>query len=181
MTANDAIKKIRVMLGMETEAEAKSVELAEVALVDGTIVKVEGELAEGKALFVVSEEGDVQAPEGVHETTDGMLISVNSEGLITSIEEKATEEEAQVEQEEMSDESTNFSDEMIGAIAELIKPLNEKISAMEAKFSSLNEDFDTFRNEPAGEKVTNNYFSSEKTNTRDARLEMIASLRKNKK
>ena len=181
MTANEAIKKIRVMLGMETEAEVKSVELAEVALVDGTIVKVEGDLAEGKALFVVSEEGDIPAPEGIHETADGMLISVNADGVITSVVEKVEETEASVEKEEMSDEASNFSDEMIGAIAELIKPLNDKISAIEGKFSSLNKDFDAFRNEPAGEKVSNNYFSSEKTNTKDARLEMLASLRKNKK
>lgn len=179
MNAKKAIETIKLMLGMETEAEAVEVSLAEVELVDGTIVKTEGELATGAKLLVATPDGDIPAPEGVHETKDGMLVQVDAEGTIVSVEEKQSEE-APVE-EAMSDESSNFSDEMIGAIAELIKPLNDKLAAMESKFSSLNNEFNTFRDEPAGEKVSNNYFSEEKINTKDARLEMLASLRKNKK
>ena len=91
MNASDALTKIRVMLGMEPEVEATSVELAEATLADGTVVKVEGELAEGKALLVVTEEGEIPAPEGIHETSDGKLITVDAGGVITAIEEKPEE------------------------------------------------------------------------------------------
>lgn len=179
MNAKKAIETIKLMLGMETEAEAVEVSLAEVELVDGTIVKTEGELATGAKLLVATPDGDIPAPEGVHETKDGMLVQVDAEGTIVSVEEKESEE-APVE-EAMSDESGSFSDEMIGAIAELIKPLNDKLAAMESKFSSLNNEFNTFRDEPAGEKVTNNYFQSEETINKNERLDAIRALRNKKK
>ena len=185
MNSKQALQKIRVMLGMETEAEAVNVELAEVELLDGTIVKVEGDLAEGKALFVITEEGDIPAPEGTHETKDGLLISVGADGVITSVEEKPEPAipliSDVVSAEEMSEEEvsneTDYSNELIGAIAELIKPLNEKIEAIEGKFSTLDTDFNKFRNEPAAPKVSNNTFSTQENN-KNARLEAIASLRK---
>ena len=88
MTAQEALYKIRVMLGVEDtskevstepEAETSNIELAETTLVDGTKVKVEGELAEGKQLLVETPEGDIPAPAGVHETSDGLLIEVHTE------------------------------------------------------------------------------------------------------
>lgn len=170
MNAKKAIETIKVLLGMETPVETVEVSLAEVELVDGTLLKVEGELEVGKSIMVVSEEGESPAPEGIHETTDGKLIKVNSEGVIESIEEKAEESAPETEM--------NFSDEMIGAITELIRPLNEKIQRMEEQYGKLNTEFTSFKNEPVGEKVTNNY--SSKKETKDARLEMLASLRNKK-
>ena len=54
MTATEALDKIRVMLGLEqvestteveTKTETTTIELAEATLLDGTIVKTEGEFA----------------------------------------------------------------------------------------------------------------------------------------
>jgi len=73
MTAQEALYKIRVMLGvedtneevsLETETNSEEVKLAEATLVDGTKVKTEGEFEVGKQLFVVTEEGDIPAPRG---------------------------------------------------------------------------------------------------------------------
>lgn len=177
MTTKEALTKIRVMLGMEeTQSEAVEVQLAEAELVDGTVIKYDGELAPGTALMVATPEGDIPAPEGTHETKDGLLLFVDSQGVIVDVQKA---EDIPVD-EQMSEESdTAFSNELLGAIAEMIKPLNEKIASIEGKFSSLDEDFKTFKAEPAGEKIKNNY-NFEKENTKDSRLNAIANLRNKK-
>lgn len=195
MKAQEALTKIRVMLGMEPEAEVKSVELAEATLVDGTVVKVEGELAEGKSLLVVTEEGDIPAPKGVHETSDGMLITVDDNGVIVTVEEKPVEEaEASVELDaeqaveetvELAPESKPYNEEFLAQIAGLIAPLNEKIEAIEAKFSALDQDFHQFRDQPAAGKITNNLSidtSSVRSHTerQEQRMKALVELKKQK-
>ena len=194
MNATEALTKIRVMLGLDAEAEVKSVELAEATLVDGTVVKVEGELAEGKSLFVVTEEGDIPAPAGTHETTDGMLVSVNADGVITAIEEKPEEVEAQ----EMSDveasdaavevaEGANggFNEDFLAQIAGLISPLQEKLDAMEQRYQTLSAEFSSFKDEPAADRITNNLkIGTEDVKSHNARQEQrmkaLLELRKQK-
>jgi hypothetical protein len=62
MTAQEAIAKIKIMLGNEKPAQ----EFKEAKLADGvTIVTWEGEL-EGAELMVISEEGKIPAPDGDH-------------------------------------------------------------------------------------------------------------------
>ena len=105
MDVQQAITKLRVLLGAETEEvveiqndehieEETEVKMAEATLVDGTEVYTEGELEPGAILFVRAGEGaseDPFAPAGLHETTEGLLITVGENGEITSIEEKAEE------------------------------------------------------------------------------------------
>lgn len=189
MNAIEALTKIRVMLGMESDAEAKSVELAEATLVDGTVVKVEGELAEGKNLFVVTEEGDIPAPEGIHETADGMLVSVDANGVITAIEEKPVEAEVE---EEMSEEvvegpqGSDFSqDDFLAQVAGLIAPLQEKIDQIGAQYDSLKHEFSSFKDEPAAERITNNLTMSTEAikghgDRQEKRYQTLLELRKNK-
>ena len=55
----------------------------EATLVDGTIVKWEGELAEGVALVVVMPEGEVAAPDGIHELSDGTVVETAG-GLVVN-------------------------------------------------------------------------------------------------
>ncbi len=164
MNAIEALTKIRVMLGMEAEAEVKSVEFAEATLVDGTVVKVDGELAEGKSLFVVTEEGDIPAPMGTHETTEGLLVSVDENGVILAIEDKPAEVEQElsedtetVEAVESSVEANNsLNEELLGQIAGLIAPLQAQIAEIGEKYSTLNAQFSAFKDEPAAERITNN-------------------------
>jgi len=155
MKAVDAIKQIKVMLGMDTEVVENNetvettpaeteIELAEATLVDGTIVKAES-LTEGAALFVVTEEGEIPAPVGVHETTDGKLITVEEEGIIAKVEEKPMEEVVVEETAEFS------SEDFLNQVAELI---NSKFSELEAKINSVNAEFHAFKAEPAAKKIT---------------------------
>jgi len=205
MTVNEAITKLRVMLSGSTEevietpvqmeeettTEEETVKMAtEATLVDGTQVYTEGELAVGSILYVSTEEDeDPFAPEAIHETSEGMLITVGENGEITSIEEKASEEapaeetteevmeEEVIEEEEVKTEMT--SEELLGAIAELISEYKKEVKE---EMNSLTERFNAIADEPATKPVRNN-FTKEAADAKtkaDARLEALIAIRKGK-
>ena len=71
-------------------------------LVDGSEVRIEGdELVEGAAVYVVTDGGDVPAPDAVHELEDGTLVETVG-GIIKSITIK---EDAEEIDEEIVEES----------------------------------------------------------------------------
>jgi len=179
MTANEALNKIRVMLGLnDVDAEATNVEtetateikLAEATLLDGTKVKTEGEFEVGKQLFVVTEEGDLPAPLGNHETTDGQIISVDEEGIITAIEEVVVEEEKE----------ENFSDDLISQLVGVLQPSLDKIDELSNEVKALKGEFLEFRDEPAGPKVSNNLndYKNAEESIMEGRMKKILELRR---
>ena len=170
MTVNDAITKLKVMLGADT-AEVTVVEnkFAEATLVDGTEVFTEGELQEGAILFVRAGEGvseDPFAPSGKHETTDGLIITVGENGEISSIEDAAAEVEAseeekkEVEMEEVieEEEKVEFDAEgMLAGIAEMLLPYTDELTKIKEELSTLKERFNTVADEPAAKPVRNTF------------------------
>lgn len=195
MTVNDAISKLRVMLGAATEEVKEVVEtkMAEATLVDGTEVYTEGELQAGAILFVRAGEGadeDPFAPEGKHETTDGLLITVGESGEITNVEEKGSEEsvseaeESFEEEEEVIVKEKDFDlDGMLEGIATMLEPYRDEIKELKEELSVLTSRFNEVADEPAAKKVANT-FSQEAQNratTAEARFERLVSLRKSRK
>ena len=81
-----------------SEPVAEPIEFMEATLTDGTIVKYD-RLEVGAALMVISEEGEVPAPDATHQFEDGTLVTT-VEGLITEIVEAAPV----VEEDEMFSE-----------------------------------------------------------------------------
>ena len=170
MTVNDAITKLKVMLGADT-AEVTVVEnkFAEAELVDGTQVFTEGELEEGAILFVRAGEGvseDPFAPAGKHETTDGLIITVGENGEISSIEDGAAEVEAseekkeEVEMEEVieEEEKVEFDAEgMLAGIADMLLPYTDELTKIKEELSTLKERFNTVADEPAAKPVRNTF------------------------
>ena len=170
MTVNDAITKLKVMLGADT-AEVTVVEnkFAEATLVDGTEVFTEGELQEGAILFVRAGEGvseDPFAPVGKHETTDGLIITVGESGEISSIEEGGAEVEAseekkeEVEMEEVieEEEKVEFDAEgMLAGIADMLLPYTDELTKIKEELSTLKERFNTVADEPAAKPVRNTF------------------------
>lgn len=179
MTAKTAYHKLSVMLGLAEEPV--EVQLAEAILVDGTTVKTEGELVEGATLYVVTPEGDVPAPAGMHETQDAMIITVDEAGVIVSIEEKAAEPEVEVEVEvpvEAAEVALSLED-----IANVIKPFIAQVDALKAELETVRGEFSALKEEPAAGKVKVN-LSEQKLNEEakvNARLEYLASLRRKNK
>lgn len=196
MTVNDAISKLRVMLGAATEEvkEVVKTNMAEATLVDGTEVYTEGELQAGAILFVRAGEGaseDPFAPEGKHETTDGLLITVGESGEITNIEEKSGAEEdvreaedTFEEEEEVIVKEKDFDVEgMLEGIATMLEPYRDEIKELKEELSVLTSRFNEVADEPAAKKVANT-FSQEAQNratTAEARFERLVSLRKSRK
>lgn len=209
MTVNEAITKLRVMLSGSTEEvietpvtevettevameedateEEKEVKMAEATLVDGTAVYTEGEIAPGAILYVsTEEEEDPFAPAGMHETSEGLMITVGENGEIVSIEEPATEIEAEdaeeteiaMEEEEPKKEEMT-SEELLGAIAELISEYKKEVKE---EMEALTERFNAIADEPATKPVRNN-FTKEAADAKtkaDARLETLINIRRGK-
>jgi hypothetical protein len=136
MKANEAIKQIKTLLGLETE-----VKLAQARLLDGTTV-IEAEVFEaGMEVFIVTEEGNVPVPVGEYEMEGGELILVVEEkGIIAEIKEKveeteeeeeapAPEAEAEVVEEEMSEETRQPKKTIESIIKETLFSEIEKIKA----------------------------------------------------
>ena len=101
----------------------------EAILVDGTIVKWEGDLVEGAALVVVLPEGEVAAPDGMHELEDGTIIETAG-GLVVSIQ--AVGEEVEVE------EDNEFTTEMLDNLIE--KALAKYAEAFTTSLEAVNAD-----------------------------------------
>lgn len=112
------------------ESAEPAMKFAELTLVDGTIVSFEGEEAViGAALNVVGLEGIVPAPDGTHETTEGLLITT-VDGMITNIETKemeAPEAEAEVIVEFASKEEFAALNDRIAKLEEMLVSLGSKV------------------------------------------------------
>lgn len=78
------INEIKTLLGME-------VKLAQMSLENGTVIEAEAFEAE-QAVFIVNEEDRIALPVGEYLLEDGMVLKVEVEGVIASIE--MPEEEA---------------------------------------------------------------------------------------
>lgn len=194
MNAKEAINSIKVLLGLETEATPEEVQFAEETLVDGTVVRTEGDLEAGKALMVVTEEGEVPAPDGAHETSGGLIITTES-GVIVSVEEKvadeapaeepAAEAEVVVEAEAEADlevevESEDTTADFAQEIANIISPALDEIKSLKDEINSLKSEFSSFKDEPATKKITNNLqdYKNTANSAHEARFAALKEIRK---
>jgi len=191
MTVNDLVKKLRVMLAADKEVVTET-KMAEAELVDGTVVYTEGELAVGATLLIKVEEGEESpyAPEGIHETTDGMLVGVGPNGEIMEISEVEAEakpeeiieevmEEVEVEVE-VPEEAIPATEELLTGIAEIIAPFTEEIAALTEEVTELKAKFSKLADEPAAKPIRNEFSeNSAKRNITDKRMEALKALRNN--
>ena len=193
MTVENAISKLRVMLGADTETvTVVEKSFAEAELVDGTEVYTEGELQEGSILFVRAGEGaseDPFAPAGKHETTDGKLITVGENGEISNIEDMGAEveaseedkEEVKMEEEEIEiEEKKEFDVEgMLEGIATMLEPYTDEIKELKKELSLLQERFNVVADEPATKPVRNNFSKTkqEAESTLATRMDALIAIR----
>lgn len=159
-------------------------------LVDGTQIKVEGDsLMEGAKVVVVTAEGEIPAPSGVHELEDGTKIET-MEGVITKIEEKEAPEveielaDEMVEGPEGSEVQVETPDPMVEFVAlvkDMMEKISEKMKSMEDKVEKMNAEFNSFKKEPSAKKISdgktdfNKHLNS--NDALDAKIAAIAALR----
>ena len=192
MTVQDALRKIKVMLAVEDDTKVKEIEMAEAVLVDGTEVYTEGELVEEAILYVKVEEGEAPfAPEAIHETTDGLLITVAENGRITKIEEKAEEAPAEEVVEETMEEvevevpvaeaALPATEELLNGIAEIIAPFTEEIATLTEEVVALKARFNKIAGEPAASPIRNTFSETKlaKEQILAERMEALRAIRKN--
>lgn len=183
MNANEAVSKIRVLLGLNEN----TFKFASATLVDGTEVKTDGEFVEGASLMVVTPEGEVSAPAGVHETTEGLLITVDENGSIIKIEESTPEatEEPATEEVAMEEEvvvevpeevAPVLTEEVVQAVVEALAPVVEEVQSIAEELKKMKAQFQAFKAEPAAKKVKRNDFSAE----RHTAVDRILQIRKQK-
>lgn len=164
----------------EMSEEVVSEEIfGEIKTADGELtLTYEGEeLAVGLPIFVVTEDGNVPAPDGEHALEGGVSIETEA-GAITEIkaeeaeieteeqetvasEEEMSEEDGSVEESEESfedeEDKMEEKEEIVMAIAEYMTPLIEEmkkdIEEMKSKFSETEKKVETFGLQPAAERT----------------------------
>ena len=97
-------------------------------LEDGTIVRVDGELAVGTLVYVVTEEGLLPAPDGAHSIPEVGVVTTEG-GKIVDIGEAAPAEPEAVAAQEVEIEVTPEGE---GAM-----PVEEKVAALESAIAAL--------------------------------------------
>jgi len=177
--------------------EAAKQSFGEIKSADGELtLAYEGdELAQGLAVFVVTADGQVPAPDGEHALEGGVTI-VTMDGKIEAIKETAPTEEALVGEEmqeemtpaeavaeevvdEVSEEVASVVEEAIseeviaavteavaGAVGEMMKKYEEKMAALEAKF-------DSFSSAPAAKKTIPTQIASREEFSTSVNSEMV--------
>lgn len=168
-------EKVEDEMGEHGDEEVKMV-TAE--LIDGTMVESDtDELKVGDALFVLTEEGRTPAPDSVHETTEGKLVTTEN-GIVVKIEEK---EDVEVEVE--VEEELNFA-ELLETFTQAFGKLNNELNVLREQFDTMREDLNKFSAEPAGERIFTNRHQELVKNKKEfqaSKLEALAALRRNKK
>ena len=152
MKANEAIKQIKTLLGLD-------VKLAQARLADGVTVLEAEAFEAGMEVFIVTEEGNVPLPVGEYEMEGGeYVLVVEEEGIIAEIKEKveetpeeeapAAEEEAVAPmEEEMSEETRQPKKTIESIIKETLFSEVEKLKAendeLKAELSKMKEEVAT--------------------------------------
>lgn len=130
MNANQKLKQIiEVILGKQPVAQATA------TLVDGTVIEFEV-LEVGAQVFVVTEEGAIPAPDGIHEVEGGLKVETK-DGIITSIVEPETEEV--VEEQVAQEEATEVAQVNVEEVAAKLAELEAKVAALEAAIMQVAE------------------------------------------
>jgi hypothetical protein len=148
MKANEAIKQIKTLLGLD-------VKLAQARLADGVTVLEAEAFEAGMEVFIVTEEGNVPLPVGEYEMEGGELILVvEEEGIIAEIKEveetveeeapAAEEEAAAPMEEEMSEETRQPKKTIESIIKETLFSEVEKLKVendeLKAELSRMKEE-----------------------------------------
>ena len=149
-------------------------EMSSDTLADGTKIQTdeEGEFKVGQQLYFITSEGEkVPALSGEHTTESGIVITTDSNGVITGVKYPDEEGEGSLSDFEMLMDLFTKGFEKLNSEIEEIKNNNKKLQA----------DFSKFSAEPAGERL---YFQKDLINhiksTQKDKLELLAQLKRQK-
>lgn len=125
MKPTEVITQLRTLLGME-------VQLEEMQLSNGTVLEAE-EFAEGKDVFIKTEDEKVALPEGIYDLEDGRKLIVVEEGVIDEIkQESETEEEMAENKDVVLEEKEDDKQEMEYATKQELGEVKEMVEEIKA-------------------------------------------------
>lgn len=184
MKATEILNKAKELLSIQEE----EVKLAQANLENGTIIEAD-EFAEGKEVFIVTDDERVALPVGDYTLEDGQVLIVEEEGIIASIgaaEEAPAEEEVEAEQVEAAEEEMEYATkaelseikEMVEEIKAMLEPKEEMSAdklaeeAVEKIVEEVKEEFSEIERvnhnpEASADKALNLYSQKQGTTTFD--------------
>lgn len=155
------------MGNMEPETEMGDMtdkeKMMKTSLMDGTKVKVEGDLMVGSKVMIEKDGEWIQAPEGQHDLEDGRVIYVDAEGMINEIQTPDTKKE----DEEMSELFSSIS-----KLVDEVKELRKELGEIKTENQELKSKFSKFSKEPSEEPTTHEIKFSGKM-TKEDRLQFF--------
>jgi len=144
--AKDILARVYdIVMGKEVEApkveaeaapEVVETELAQVKTADGEAIFDAEAFEVGKNVFIVTEEGNIPVPAGMYTLEEGMMISVDENGVILEVKTEGEEEEVEAgydKKEEMEEEEMATKEEM----KEPKKVVKSKTEMEESYFSKI--------------------------------------------
>ena len=191
MKATDMLNKVKEVLGVESE----EIKLAQATLENGTIIEAE-EFAEGKEVFIVTDEEKVALPIGSYKMEDGQELIIEEEGIIKSIgeaveeapEEAPAEEEVQAEEEELAYATKEDLAEVKSMIDEIKAMIDKKDElsveeTVENIVAEVKEEFSEVEKvnhnpEAKADRALNLYSQKRGTTTMDRVLAKISNIKK---
>lgn len=131
------LNKVKEVIGIELSEETQEIKLAQATLENGTIIEAE-EFAEGKEVFIVTEDEKVALPVGDYKLEDGQELIIEEEGIIKSIGE-ATEEAPAEEEVEAEEVVEAAEEEMAYATKEDLAEVKSMIDEIKAMIDKKDE------------------------------------------
>lgn len=153
----------------DKEEEPMKENMTETSLMDGTKVKVEGDLMVGSKVMIEKDGEWIQAPEGQHNLEDGRVIYVDGNGLINEIQTPDTKKEDETGMTEEMNEVFNS----INLLVEEIKSLRTEIGEVKKENEELKSKFSKFSKEPSVEPTQHEIKFSKMT--KDDKLKFFGS------
>jgi len=134
-------EKIKELLGAEKFAAIENLiksSFSEVVAKDGSVIKYEGDLKSGTAVFVSTPDGDVAVPDGVVELEDGTMLEVAA-GVIVTVTPSADQAAAANEVPTNDTNAEAMTVEQMGtALSDLfakVEALTNTVAELQGKFS----------------------------------------------
>ncbi len=125
-----------------TDIEIETEVMSKATLADGTKIETdeEGDFQVGQKLFVVTEGGEKkQAPEGMHTTDSGIVVTVNGGGIITGV--KYPDESGEGSLDDFKKQMRDMKEAM-GSMLSLMQNYSKD-------FESVKNDYTEFKKSPA--------------------------------
>ena len=167
VSLEDGVYRLKENFNLEVK-ESSIVSVNEIFVdaktLDGQSISVEGDtIVPGAKVTVVTDAGKVPAPDGEWELEDGSVV-VTVGGLVDSIKPSDVESPEDVAGEAPGVEAPQGGDQvpvggalpqgMLDMLKEFVANCGAKLAEMEAQNQKLQAEFNAFKKEPAGKKIS---------------------------